>query len=198
MPTDPVYSSTDFLRQTYATATLMAREGEYDLALRLLRAAIERAHVDREIGRPADAAVDASRADIERQLTEAYAAFKAKVDDGRRPWQEALAKTAIITSGVALTFIVCFGFAMYRLDALIQAPVERVVTVLQGAVDTQLPRVTNRVVETIPDVSAQVNREIQNTSMKFSAYLEKKVDQALDERIGQIVDEKLKAKVDTK
>jgi hypothetical protein len=186
--------ASESLSHTYYAATFMAERGEYELALRLLRKALEIAHLESRVGRPADAARDADLEDLERRLFARYAECRLKLDDEARPLRQTLAKTAIVTGGIALTFILCFAFAMSRLDALIAAPVDKVVAVLQGAVNTQVPRMTDKVLETVPVVSARLDKEAQNVSMRFSEYLEKKVDTALDQRIREIVDERLRAR----
>lgn len=189
---DPTPAS-DPLLHAYNAAAFLARDGDYDLALAILRKGLEKAHLDRA-GRRVDVADDAARADIERKLEAEYAACRLKIEERRRPWKETLAKTAIVTGGVAITFILCFGFAVWRLDALIASPVDKVVAVVDREVSAEVPKVTNRVLDAVPQMSAQVDREMQAMSLRMNAYLEKKIDSALDERIRAIVDEKLDAR----
>lgn len=186
------------LDHVYQAAEFFAREGDYDLAMDLLRKALVRIRVDRQVGREVDVEDDARVADIEKRIELQYAAFRLRHDDGRKPWIQTLVRTGIISGIIALTFFVCFAFAMYRLDALIASPVDRVTTVLDNAVKSELPKMTNRFLEVVPEVSAQMNKEMQNVSTRFSEYLEKRVDAALDERIAAIVDERLKARQDAR
>ena len=190
----PSRSELDPFFHAYNAANFMAQEGEYDLALRLLRKTLEKAHLDRRVGRTADVQMDAERQALEQRLMAEYAACRIKLEEGRKPWMETLAKTAIVTGGMALTFIVCFAFAMSRVDALIASPVDKIVAVLDGAVKSELPRVTSRFLDVVPEVSAQIDKEVQKVSLRMSSYLEKKVDTALDERIGAIVDDKLRTR----
>lgn len=182
------------LDHVYHAAEFFAREGDYDLAIAVLRKTLVRVQVERQMGRAVDVAADVGAADIEKRLEAQYAAFRMKFDDGRKPWLETLARTGIIAGIIAVTFFVCFTFAMYRLDALLASPVTQVTSVLDNAVKSELPKVTNQFMEMVPVVSAQMNKEMQNVSLRFSDYIEKKVDAALDERITAIVDERLKAR----
>lgn len=186
------------LDHVYYAAEFLAREGEHDLAIALLRKALVRVHVARQVGHAGNLAEDERLANGEQRLAAQYAAFRLKHDDDRKPWVHTLVRTAIISGFIALTFLICFTFAIYRLDALIASPVDRVATVLDNAVKSELPRMTNRVLELVPEVSAQMNKEMQNVSTRFSEYLEKRIDTALDERITAIVDERLKARLDAK
>lgn len=191
-------TSRESLEHVYQAAAFFARQGDHDLAIEVLRKALVNAHIAREVGRRIDVAEDARLDDIQERLEMQYAAFRLKHDDGRKPWVQTLVRTAIITGGFALTFLLCFSFAMYRLDALIASPVHQITTVLDNAVKSELPRMTNRVLEIVPEVSAQMNKEMQNVSTRFSEYLEKRIDTALDERITAIVDERLKARLDAR
>lgn len=182
------------LEHLYCTAEFLARSGDYDLAIALLRKGLIRLRVDKEVGRAADPAADAGLAAAEQRLEHRYSAFRAQYDEVRRPWVQTLWKTATIAGIVAVTFLICFSIAMARLDALIASPVTQVTQILDGAVKAQVPRLTDSVLAVVPQVSAQMNKEMQNVSVRFSAYLEQRVDAALDERIGAIVDEKLKAR----
>ncbi len=186
------------LDHVYHAAEFLAREGEHDLAIALLRKALVRVHVARHVGRAVNVGEDERVADSEKRLAAQYAAFRLKHDDDRKPWVQTLVRTGVISGFIALTFLICFTFAIYRLDALIASPVDRVATVVDNAVKSELPRMTNRFLEVVPEVSAQMNKEIQNVSTRFSEYIEKRVDVALDERITAIVDERLKARLDAK
>ena len=195
---DTALSRESSLDHVYHAADFFAREGHYDLAIELLRKALIKVRVEHQVGRVVDVVEDARVAGIEERFESKYAALRLKYDDDRKPWLQTLVRTGVISGFVAVTFLICFTFAMYRLDALIASPVDRVATVLDDAVKAELPRMTNRFLEVVPEVSAQMNKEMQNVSTRFSEYLEKRVDVALDERITAIVDERLKARLDAK
>lgn len=191
---DTAHSTKSSLEHVYQAAEFLSRNGDYDLAIALLRKALIAARVEHEVGRTVDVDADAQLGDVEKRIEAQYAAFRLRYEDSRKPWVQTLARTAVIAVVVAVTFIVCVAFAVYRLEALIASPVTQVTSVLDAAVKSELPRITGRVLEVVPEVSAQVNKEMQNVSVRFSSYLEKRIDTALDERIAAIVDEKLKAR----
>lgn len=81
------------------------------------------------------------------------------------------------------------------MDALVAAPVDKVVGVLDAQMKAELPRVTNQVLDVVPVVSAQINREMKNMSAEMTFFLVKKVDRVLDDRIRTIVDEELDSRL---
>jgi hypothetical protein len=188
----------DGLQHMYHAASYLANEGEYDLALRLQKKALERSQLDRQAGRVADVDEDARRQAIERKLLADFAASRLKLEERRAPWVDTLARTAVVSGIIAATFILCFAFAAWRIDAIIASPVDKVVGVLDSEMKAEVPRVTDRVLDVVPVVSEQINRQMQSMSAEMSSYLQKKVDQALDARINEIVDEKLKARAERK
>ena len=113
----------------------------------------------------------------------AYAAYRMKLDDTRRPLRQTMARTALVSGIVAATFFASFAIAMSRLEALIEAPVVRVTDILDEAVQRELPRIVGRALDVVPEVSALIDRQLQNMSLRFSDYLEEKVDAVIEEQV---------------
>ena len=193
MSSESTETRDDPLSHAYRTAELLARDGDYDLAARVLRKVLESSYVSRGAGAAVDVAGREQADELEQQLMSAYAAYRMKLDDTRRPLRQTMARTALVSGIVAATFFASFAIAMSRLEALIEAPVVRVTDILDGAVQRELPRIVGGVLDVVPEVSALIDRELQNMSLRFSDYLEEKVDAVIEERIEAAIDERLGA-----
>lgn len=173
------------------TSLFLTAEGDDELALRVVRRALESLILAKETA-PVEPDENRERiAAVEAELTRRYLALRGRLEKDGHPYRQTAVRAAIIAGIVSLSLILTSTIVVLQFQSLIRQPVETVMGLIRETVRAEIPRITSEVRDQIPSVSRKVQEEIPRMADALTKMVDEKWSRGIERQIESIVDERL-------
>lgn len=143
------------------TAKFLAARGEIELALKLVKASLEKLYIDKEGAIQTDAENQKQMNELELELNRKYVDFRSKLENNKRSYWQIFLKALIISSVISISLIITSSIMFYQLRS----------TMVDGIMDTvkvELHEVVDQVKSEIPGISGKIKDEIPVISKRIT------------------------------
>jgi len=167
----------------FDTINFLALEGKYELALEVAQSGLERICLEKEAMTVTERP-DADTYDkLEKELTAKYVEIRSKIKNRGNPYLKTFFISLIASSVVGVFMIITTGIMMLQVKSVLSSPVDKSVIVLREALRSELPRITETVVNEILQVSGVIKRQIPEAMNAAVSDLDARVNAAIERRI---------------
>lgn len=183
------------------TVHFLTNEGEYELALQLSQCTLEKMHLVNNEKEEPDSIDDKQYEAVRRELTEKYLDVRREMDIGTRPYKQAFIKTLIVSGVISLCFLITLFLSGMIVKNQINGQVINLSEPIRKDVNTQMIRVTDKMLVHMAALSDVAQREMPKllankfanfSDTRITAIIESKTDKIVNEKLSGIVDKKLK------
>lgn len=190
----------DDYHSIFNSINFLAGDGKYELALQLAQSALEKIYLEKEVAFKEEYLEQPQIDALEKELQAKFLDLKSKIQYKGNPYWQTFLVSLIASSVVGISLIITVFIISLQFKTLIEEQIKKPFDLIQGALQAELPKITNEIVSQIPQISNEIKNNIPKITNEVliqipqvSNEIKKNIPRALENMSEARINEKINA-----